>query len=59
MDDLEPIRTTRPIPREDMSVDDLKARISALETEIEACRAEIDRKQAHRNAADALFSGDG
>lgn len=59
MDDLEPIRSTRPIPLDDMSVDELKARIAALETEIEACRAEIDKKEAHRSAADALFGGDG
>ncbi|MEL6567865.1 MAG: DUF1192 domain-containing protein [Pseudomonadota bacterium] len=59
MDDLEPIRTTRPTLLEDMSVEDLKSRISALEAEIEACRAEIAKKDAHRSAADALFGGDG
>ena len=59
MDDLEPIRTTRPTLLEDMSIEDLKSRISALEAEIEACRAEIAKKDAHRSAADALFGGDG
>ncbi|MEO0817405.1 MAG: DUF1192 domain-containing protein [Pseudomonadota bacterium] len=59
MDDLEPIRTTRPTLLQDMSIEDLKSRISALEAEIEACRAEIAKKDAHRSAADALFGGDG
>ena len=43
--------------REDMSVDELKARIAALRTEIEACEKEIEKKEAHKSAADALFGG--
>lgn len=59
MDELEPIRSTRPATLDEMSVDELAARISQLEEEIAACRAEIEKKQAHRNAADALFGGEG
>ena len=57
MDDLEPILSTRTQALEDMSVDELKARIAALRTEIEACEKEIEKKEAHKSAADALFGG--
>ncbi|MEM9739335.1 MAG: DUF1192 domain-containing protein [Pseudomonadota bacterium] len=59
MDDLEPIRSTRPTPLEEMSVDELKVRIAALEAEIGACQAEITKKETHRSDADALFGGNG
>ena len=55
LDDLEPVRSTRPQPLDDMSIDELKARIAALEAEISACRAQIEKKQAQKAAADALF----
>lgn len=38
-----------------LSVDDLEERISLLEAEIARCRAQIYRKAAGRQAADALF----
>lgn len=38
-----------------MSLDELQARIKALEDEIARVRAEIDKKQAHEAAAAALF----
>ena len=44
---------------EDMSTDDLRALITSLEAEIERCRAEIARKEAHRKAADDIFGGGG
>jgi uncharacterized small protein (DUF1192 family) len=59
MDDLEPIRSTPAQALDEMSVEDLKDRISALEAEIDACRLEIARKEAHRSAADELFGGNG
>lgn len=44
--------------REDLdlySVGELEERIAQLEGEIARCRAQIERKQAGRAAADALF----
>jgi uncharacterized small protein (DUF1192 family) len=44
--------------REDLDlfgVDELKERIELLEAEVGRVRAQIDRKQAGRAAADALF----
>lgn len=55
MDDLDP---TPPPPKPDLerlSVDELEARIAQLQGEIEDCRAELNRKQALKSAADALF----
>jgi uncharacterized small protein (DUF1192 family) len=48
--------------REDLdlfSVTELRERIAALEAEIVRVRAQIDRKQGSRAAADALFSRPG
>jgi uncharacterized small protein (DUF1192 family) len=45
--------------REDLElygVAELEERIEALQTEVARCRAQIERKQAGRAAADALFS---
>ena len=55
MEDLEPIRTPPKTDLERLSVDELNQRIAELEAEILACRAELDRKTAHKSAADALF----
>ncbi|KQN06463.1 MULTISPECIES: DUF1192 domain-containing protein [unclassified Sphingomonas] len=44
--------------REDLdplSIDELTARIRALEQEIGRCRARIERARDHRSSADALF----
>lgn len=38
-----------------ISADELRHRISLLETEIDRIKAEIDRKEAGRKAADSLF----
>ena len=38
-----------------ISVAELEQRIQSLESEIERLRAEIAKKQASRNAADAFF----
>jgi uncharacterized small protein (DUF1192 family) len=38
-----------------ISADELRHRISLLEAEIDRIRAEIDRKEAGRKAADSLF----
>ncbi|MEM7766648.1 MAG: DUF1192 domain-containing protein [Pseudomonadota bacterium] len=60
MDDVEPRAAAAPglsVDLERLSEDDLVERIAALQAEIDACTAELDRKRAHRNAADALFGG--
>jgi len=51
-----------PIPEkkldlERLSVEELQDRIKALKAEILACEAELDKKQSHKSAADALFGG--
>jgi len=38
-----------------LSVDELNERITALETEIERCRAKIERAVNHRATAESLF----
>lgn len=38
-----------------ISADELRHRIALLEAEIDRIRAEIDRKEAGRKAADSLF----
>ena len=40
---------------EEMSIEDLKARIEDLKAEIAACEAHIEKKEASRKAADAAF----
>ncbi|MEM1105112.1 MAG: DUF1192 domain-containing protein [Pseudomonadota bacterium] len=57
MDEGESVLSNTPRPLEDMSVEELKAKVLALGAEIEACEAEIARKLAHRSAADAMFGG--
>lgn len=61
LDDLFPNRPEDPLTllgRQDLdplSVDELHARIAALEAEIARVRAKIDAAVSHRSAADALF----
>ncbi|MEL6857505.1 MAG: DUF1192 domain-containing protein [Pseudomonadota bacterium] len=45
------------IDLERLSVEDLKERIDELKAEIAACEAELQKKQSHKSAADALFGG--
>lgn len=49
----------RPVPAkpdlERLSVDEIEARIAALEAEIALCREAIAHKRGHRSAADSLF----
>lgn len=45
-------------PLDRLSVDDLRARIAALKTEIAECEGLLDAKEAQRAAADALFGGE-
>ncbi|MCR9268620.1 MAG: DUF1192 domain-containing protein [Hyphomonadaceae bacterium] len=42
---------------ERLSVEELEERIESLKAEILACEAELDKKQSHKSAADALFGG--
>ena len=55
--DEEPVLVRKAQTLDQMSVADLEARITALKDEIAACEAEIERKQAQKRAADALFGG--
>lgn len=43
------------IDLENMSVDELKHRIESLKEAIAACEAEIQKKEAHKSAADDFF----
>ena len=52
-----------PIPEKKLdlelfSVEELQERIEQLKAEIAACEAELEKKQSHKSAADALFGGD-
>ncbi|MEL7032325.1 MAG: DUF1192 domain-containing protein [Pseudomonadota bacterium] len=42
---------------ERFSVEELHERIEELKAEIAACEAELQKKQSHKSAADALFGG--
>ncbi len=42
---------------ERLSEKELQERIEALKAEIAACEAELNKKQSHKSAADALFGG--
>ena len=62
-EDLEPRpgrgATLTALAREDLdlySVEELNARIEALQAEIDRATTAIDRKQAKKSAADALFN---
>jgi uncharacterized small protein (DUF1192 family) len=61
IDDLQPKRSDDPLValvRQDLdplSNDDLTARITALEAEIERTRARLARAESHRSTAEALF----
>ena len=50
----------RPAPvldLERLSVEELEARIVELKQQIQDCQSELERKQTHKSAADALFGG--
>lgn len=49
--------TEKKIDLERLSVEDLQERIEELKAEIAACEAELNKKQSHKSAADALFGG--
>ena len=56
----DPPQEPRPArPLEEMSVEELEARIAALKEEIAACEAELEKKRSHLSAADRLFGGGG
>lgn len=54
-EDLQPILSSSKLDLDELSVDELERRISALESDIEACRDAIDRKGSAKSAADAIF----
>lgn len=58
MFDEEPILTNRQQTLEQMSVDELEARIVALKEAIMACKTTIEKKKSQKSAADALFGGE-
>ena len=57
--DEEPILVNTPQTLEQMSVEELEARIAQLKDGIAACEREIGKKRAQKAAADALFGGGG
>lgn len=52
--DEEPL-TARKRLLEDMSIEELKERITQLKSEIETCQAAIEKKEASLKAAEAAF----
>lgn len=58
MFDEESILTNRQQTLEQMSVDELEARIVALKEAIMACETTIEKKKSQKSAADALFGGE-
>ena len=51
-----------PIPEkkldlERLSVEELQERIEELKAEIASCELQLNKKQSHKSAADALFGG--
>lgn len=59
MDELDLTPAPQPRPLDRLSVEELQQRIKDLKAEIAACEAELEKKQAHKSAADALFGGTG
>jgi uncharacterized small protein (DUF1192 family) len=55
--DEEPIRVKYAQAIDQMSVAELEVRITDLKAEITACETEIEKKLAQKRAADALFGG--
>ncbi|HAA92999.1 MAG TPA: DUF1192 domain-containing protein [Rhodospirillaceae bacterium] len=55
-DDLEPIAgPKKPKDLEVMSIEALEEYVAELKAEIERAEAQINAKQSHRSAADAIF----
>lgn len=50
-----PGHAVAPIPLDDLSIEDIEARIASARAEIARCEAAIEKKKASRNAADAFF----
>lgn len=57
LNDEEPVLVRKAQSLDQMSIDELEARILQLKAEIQACETEIEKKQAQKRAADALFGG--
>lgn len=53
--DEEPILTNRDQTLDQMSIEELRVRIRALNAEIADCEREIRQKEVQKSAADALF----
>jgi len=47
--------TPKRVDLEEFSEDELEHRITTLKQEITDCERELEKKRAHRNAADAFF----
>lgn len=55
-DDLDPkTKKAKPRPLDNMSVPELKAYVQQMKDEIARVEAEIQKKEQHKSAADALF----
>ena len=59
LNDEEPVLVRKAQGLDQMSVDELEARIAQLKAETTACETEIEKKKAQKRAADALFGGNG
>ncbi|MFN3609967.1 MAG: DUF1192 family protein [Hyphomonas sp.] len=57
LNEEEPVLVRKAQDLDQMSVDELEARIARLKAEIGACETEIEKKKAQKRAADALFGG--
>lgn len=55
----EPVLSAEKLVLERLSEAELEERIAQLQSEIEACEAELTKKRSHRSAADALFGKPG
>lgn len=54
-DDAVRARQAVQVKLDDMSIDDMNEYISSLEAEIERVRAEIDKREQHRDQAAQVF----
>lgn len=52
------IRVPETVDLERLSIDELKERISALQSEIKACEAQLEKKANQLTAANSLFGSD-
>lgn len=52
------IRLPKPVDLERLSIEELRERISALQSEIKACEVQLEKKANQLTAANSLFGSD-